>query len=77
MVDLLFAFTSIFDLFISIRQKIQVERLGFFHLCHRHNIICVEHATSFEPWLNFIAARAAQMNDVEALPQMMLRLCRK
>ena len=22
------------------------------------------HATSFEPWLNFIAARAAQMNDV-------------
>ena len=50
---------------------------GFFICAARHNIICVAHATSFERKLNFIAARAAQMNDVEALPQMMLRLRRK
>ena len=37
---------------------------GFFSCAARHNIICVAHATSFEHKLNFIAARAAQMNDV-------------
>ena len=24
---------------VGVTQKIQVERLGFFHLCRRHNII--------------------------------------
>ena len=46
-------------------QKIQVARLGFFHLCRKaQHHLRATHATSFEPWLNFIAARAAQMNDV-------------
>ena len=45
-------------------KKSKSQDLDFFICAARHNIICVVHATSFEPWLNFIAARAAQMNDV-------------
>ena len=45
-------------------QKSESHGFRIFHLCRRHNIICVAHATSFERQLNFIAARAAQMNDV-------------
>ena len=51
-------------------KKSKSQDLDFFICAVRHNIICVAHATSFERKLNFIAARAAQMNDVEALPQM-------
>ena len=52
-------------------KKSKSQDLDFFHLCRSSqselvgtNIICVVHATSFEPWLNFIAAHAAQMKDV-------------
>ncbi len=40
-------------------------RTHFFICADRHNIICVAHAISLPP--------AAQMNEVEALPQMMLQ----
>ena len=54
-------------------QKIQLLRVGFFHLCRKaqhhlrdtRNIISSEARTSLPP--------AAQMNEVEALPQMMLQ----
>ena len=45
-------------------KKSKSQDLDFFICAARHNIICVAHATSFERKLNFIAARAAQMNDV-------------
>ena len=49
-------------------KKSKSQDLDFFICAARHNIICVAHATSFERQLNFIAARAAQMNDVTASP---------
>ena len=59
--------------FVAFIQKIQLVRVGFFHLCrkaqHRlrgtRNIISSEARTSLP--------LAAQMNEVEALPQMMLQ----
>ncbi|MBQ8441155.1 MAG: hypothetical protein IJX19_10875, partial [Clostridia bacterium] len=38
-------------------QKIQVERLGFFHLCRKaQHHLRATHATSFERQLNIVAA---------------------
>ena len=51
--------------FVAFIQKIQLVKVGFFICADRHNIVCVAHATS----LPF----AAQMNEIEALPQMMLQ----
>ena len=38
------------------QPKIREQSSRIFHLCHRHNIICVAHATSFDRQVNFIAA---------------------
>ena len=58
---------------ISHPIKNQVERLGFFICAERHNLVCVQstqlHLTVRSTSLPF----AAQMNEVEALPQMMLQ----
>ena len=45
-------------------QKIQVERLGFFHLCRRHNIICVQRTQHHLTVRSTSLPLAAQMNEV-------------
>jgi hypothetical protein len=59
-------------------KKSNSYELDFFICAVRHNIICVAHATSFQSkklLRNFARTSLppeAQMNDVEALPQMKL-----
>ena len=54
-------------------QKIQVARLGFFHLRRRHNLICMEHATSFRAKREHHCCPAAQMNEVALCANDVLR----
>ena len=59
--------------FVAYIQKIQLTRVGFFHLCRQaqhHLRACTQHhLTVRSTSLPF----AAQMNEVDALPQMTLQ----
>jgi len=51
--------------FERVSQKIQVERLGFFHLCPQDTTSFAWHTQHhFERSENIIAARTTQMNEV-------------
>jgi len=64
----------------SAAKKSKPIGLDFFICADRHNIVCVAHATSFDRMSTSFRAKrehnysfSAQMNEVEALPQMMLQ----